>query len=202
MAAPALAQGSGDFARRAVTHLAQTLAADTHLPDSLRRITETALVALPDSGYVRVLEDSEASDFIKVLATSLHQLPDSLCGRFLAAGSGDPPDLRTMLPLLDSVTVRGWLAVLEGMVRARARSQPILRTASPEEVRAAYVAIMNTMEPDRRQHLAWVAQHPPPTVKDACWSIQVIMDGMAQLPVAQLGPVARTNFGSPQTAKR
>jgi hypothetical protein len=198
MAAPSAAQGSGDYARQAVAHLARTIAADSSLPDGLRHLTTTALVGLPDSGYVRILNDSEASDFLRVLATTLHQLPDSLCGRFMQAGSS-PPNLLTMLPLLDSATVNGWLGILDRMVRAWARSLPPGRTASPEEVQAAYMAILNSMDADHRQHLAWIAQHPPPTTTDACWSIRVIMDGMAQLPVPQLGPVVRTNFASPQS---
>ena len=199
MPAPALAQGSGDYARRAVAHLAERLAADSRLPDGLRHLTPSALVALPDSGYVRVLNDSEASDFFRILTASLHQLPDSLCGRFLQLGSGGPPNVETMLLFLDSATVDGWVAVLDRMVRASATS-PTPGRASPEEVRAANVAVLNSLDADRRQRLAWIAQHPPPTTNDACWAIRVIMDGMAQLPVPQLGPVVRTNFASSRSA--
>lgn len=195
LAAPARAQSSSPSSQRALARLAQKVAADPKLPDSLRRLTATDLLALPESGYVRLLSDSQASDFMQVMAATLHQLPDSLCGRFLQLGQSKP-DLAMMVGLIDSATVDRWTVIVERMVRAIAGSQPAGRAASPEEIRAANVAVITALDAERRQRLGWIAQHPPPSSADACWAIQVIMDGMAQLPPLQLGPVVRANFGS------
>ena len=198
--APVLPQSPNSYGQRALARLAGKLAGDPKLPDRLRHITPSDLLALPESGYVRILNDSEASDFLQVLAATLHQLPDSLCGRFLVAGSS-PPDLAAMFTFIDSATVDRWTPILERIVRASARSQPAGPVATADEIRAANVAVITGMDAERRQRFGWIAQHPPPSLADACWAMQGILDGMAHLPPAQLGPVVRANFGMPKRTK-
>lgn len=200
LATPALPQSPNTYGQRALARLAQKLAADPKLPDSLRRLAPRDLLALPESGYVRILNDSQASDFMDVMAATLHQLPDSLCGRFLIAGA-NPPDLAAMFVLIDSATVDRWIPILERIVRAAGRSEPAGRAANAEEIRAANIAVITGMDSTRRQRFGWIAQHPPPSPADACWSMRTIMDAMAQLPPAQLGPVVRANFGMPKRTK-
>ena len=120
LAAPASTQSPNPYGQRALARLAQRLAADPKLPDSLRRLTAPDLLALPESGYVRLLTDSQASDFMRVMAATMHQLPDSLCGRFLQAGPSKPPDLATMFAFIDSMTIDRWTPILERIVRAAA----------------------------------------------------------------------------------
>ena len=200
LAAPAGAQSPSPYSQRALARLAQNVAADQELPDSLRRLTATELLALPESGYVNLLSDSQASDFMQVMAATLHQLPDSLCGRFLQTGQSKP-DLAMMFALIDSATVDRWTVIVEQIVRAVAGSQPPGRAASPDEIRAANVAVITAMDAERRQRMGWIAQHPPPSSADACWAMQIILDGMSQLPPPQLGPVVRANFGAPQRSQ-
>src|SRR6266516_3301439 len=141
-----------------------------------------------------------ASEFMHLTAATLHQVPDSLCGKFLQAGA-DAPDLPAMLAYVDSSSMDRWAIMLERMVRARARSAPGARVATATEVRAAYAAIPGRLSVEDRQRMIWIARNPPPTQQDACWAMRVIMDGLAQLPLAELGPVVGLTFGETPGAR-
>ena len=182
------------YSGRALGRLVQRLRADRTLPDSLRRLTAADLVGPINSSYVRFFDDSAASEFMRLMAGTLHQVPDSLCGKFLQA-AGDPPDLPAMLVYVDSSTADKWAAILERIVRVRSKPAPSRRVASDTEVRAAYATIPGRLSVEDRQRMIWIARNPPPTRQDACWAMRVIMDGMAQLPLAELGPVVRATFG-------
>src|SRR3989442_9377513 len=89
------------YSRRVLGRLVQRLRADRTLPDNLRRLTAADLVGPINSSYVRFFDDSAANDFMPLMAATLHQVPDSLCPRFLQAAS-DPPELPAMLAYVDS----------------------------------------------------------------------------------------------------
>src|SRR6266571_8624518 len=110
-ASPARAQSADtSYSGRALGRLVQKIRADRTLPDSLRRLTAADLVGPINSSYVRFFDDSAASEFMHLTAATLHQVPDSLCGRFLQA-AGDPPDLPAMLAYVDSSTADSWAAI-------------------------------------------------------------------------------------------
>src|SRR5207249_463698 len=200
-ASPARAQSADtSYSGRALGRLVQKIRADRTLPDSLRRLTAADLVGPITSSYVRFFDDSAANEFMHLMAATLHQVPDSLCGRFLQAGA-DAPDLPAMLAYVDSSSMDRWAIMLERMVRARARSAPGPRAATATEVRAAYAAIPARLSVEDRQRMIWIARNPPPTQQDACWAMRVIMDGLAQLPLAELGPVVRATFGETPGAR-
>ena len=187
-------------AGRALGRLVQRLRADRTLPDSLRRLTTADLVGPINSSYVRFFDDFAASEFMHLMAATLHQVPDSVCGKLLQA-AGDPPDLPAMLAYADSSTADSWAAILERIVRARSKPAPSRRVASDTEVRAAYATIPGRLSVEDRQRMIWIARNPPPTRQDACWAMRVIMDGLAQLPLAELGPVVRATFGQTPGAR-
>src|SRR6266496_17523 len=188
------------YSGRALGRLVQKIRADRTLPDSLRRLTAADLVGPINSSSARFFDDSAASEFMHLTAATLHQVPDSLCGKFLQAGA-DAPDLPAMLAYVDSSSMDRWAIMLERMVRARASSAPGPRVATATEVRAAYAAIPGRLSVEDRQRMIWIARNPPPTRQDACWAMRVIMDGLAQLPRAELGPVVRATFGETPGAR-
>ncbi len=188
------------YSGRALGRLVQRLRADRTLPDSLRRLTAADLVGPINSSYVRFFDDSAASEFMHLMAATLHQVPDSVCGKLLQA-AGDPPDLPAMLAYVDSSTADSWAAIFERIVRARSKPAPSRRVASDTEVRAAYATIPGRLSVEDRQRMIWIARNPPPTRQDACWAMRVIMDGLAQLPLAELGPVVRATFGQTPGAR-
>jgi hypothetical protein len=70
------------------------------------------------------------------------------------------------------------------------------------EIRAAYASIPARLSVEDRQRMISIARNPPPTRPDACWAMRVIMDGLAALPLAELGPVVRATFGQTPGAAR
>src|SRR5260370_951495 len=166
------------YSGRALERLVQRLRADQTLPVSLRRLTAADLVGPTNSSYVRFFDDSGASEFVHLMAGTLHQVPDSVCGRFLQ-GAGHRPDLGAMLAYVDSSTTDRWVAMLERLVRARARPTPGCRVATDPEVQAAYAAIPGRLSAADRQRMIWIARNPPPTPTTPSMATRERVDGAA-----------------------
>jgi len=183
------------YAARALSALATRLAADPTLPDSLRRLSAVQIIAPGNMIYAAWLDDSSIGAYIRVTAATLHQLPEARCAKALRPDRTDSSDLDRLLPYVDSSTADQWAGVLERIVRARARPSGG-RVAADSEVRALDRAVVAALEPPDRERLVRIAQFRPPDQTDACWAIRTIMDGMAAVPPARLGPVQRTLLGA------
>jgi hypothetical protein len=183
------------YARRALTRLSEKLGADATLPDSLRRLTVAELVGANNTGYAGLLDDSSSALYVRTMAATLHQVPDSVCGALLGAAGGDPSDLDGMLPHVDAGTIDDWAIILERVVRARAAGVPGGQVATETELRAALLGIPARLSAADRQRVVAMANNPPPSDRDACWWARVTMDGIAELPLDELGPVVRAMFG-------
>lgn len=190
------AQGADSaYASAALDRLASRLAADTSLPDSLRHLSPADLIAkdamnamprLPDEGVVR---------FMRLMAASMHALPEPTCGSLLMAGNQRGSDPEEMLFQLPPPLADEWIALLEQLVHARANRQPYGRIATAEEMHAWNMGLPDRLEPERRDRLIRIAQNPPPTQADACWAMRLIMDDLAAAPPATIGPITRAMFG-------
>jgi hypothetical protein len=189
------------YARRALTRLSEKLGADATLPDSLRRLTVAELAGATNTGHAGLLDDSSSAFWVRTMATTLRQLPDSVCGALLGAARGDASDLDGMLPYVDAGTVDRWAIILERVVRARAVGVPGGRVATETEFRAALLGIPAKLSAADRQRVVATAHNPPPSEGDMCWWTRVMMDGIADLPMAELGPVARAMFGGARPAQ-
>lgn len=181
------------YADAALTRLAQRLAADGDLPDSLRHLTPAQLIDKTAMNALPLLDDAGVVGFMRLLAASLHALPEPECGSYLTAG-GQGTDPEQMLPSLPAPLVDQWVGLAEALVRARA--VPRRGTAATaEEVRAWNMGLMTRLAADDRDRLITIAQNPPPSQGDACWAIRIIMDDLAAAPAATLAPITRAMFG-------
>jgi hypothetical protein len=183
------------YASQRIARLADHLRADVTLPDSLRYLSVHDIVDPTNASYFRLLNDSTSRAFMRVVAATLHQVPDSLCGSLLGPDAGPSLEFADMLPHLDATTIDSWAVLFEHVMHVRAAGGPGLPQATPEQVQAATVAILQRLSPEDRQRLIFVARHPPPSQRDACWSMQVLMDGLAAMSAGDLGPVVRAMFG-------
>lgn len=181
------------YASAALARLAGRLAADASLPDSLRHFTGDQLIAKEAMNALPLLDDVAIVGFMRLLAASLHALPEPECGSYLTAGNqGTDPE--QMLPSLPAPLVDQWVGLAEALVRARAAPRRGT-AATAEEVRAWNMGLMTRLAADDRDRLVTIAQHPPPSQGDACWAIRIIMDDLAAAPPATLAPITRAMFG-------
>jgi hypothetical protein len=181
-------------ANRMLTRLTTKLRTDRTLPDSLRRLTPTDLTSPSNSNHAALLDDSTSSLLLRTMATTVHALPVSLCGSFLGGAAVPTRDLDAILPYADSVTLEQWSTILERIVRARAA--PVRRpVASDSMMKVMFLRVYAGMNPTDQMHLIRIAQRPPPTPADACWSMQVMLDQLAALPATDAGPFVRGMFG-------
>lgn len=178
---------------RALTRLVTKLRADATLPDSLRRLTAADLMGTVNMRYVALLDDTSTGLFIRTTAATLRQMPDSTCGQLLQAAG--PSDL-AMLQFVDSGTVADWALILERIVRARASNRPAPQVASDSEASAIMLGLQGRFSTADRERLVAMAQKPPPSGADFCWSTRLLIHHMAALPAAELGPLVRKMFGS------
>jgi hypothetical protein len=193
--APARAQAP-DTARanRMLTRLTTKLRADRTLPDSLRRLTPTDLASRANTNQAVLLDDPTSGLLLRAMAANARALPETLCGSFMGGSAMPTPDLDVILPYADSTTLERWSTVLEGIVRARAA--PIRRPAmSDSMMKEMILRLYLGLKPSDQLRLMQVAQHPPPSRADACWSMRVMLDAFAALPDAEAGPFVRGTFG-------
>jgi hypothetical protein len=94
--------------------------------------------------------------------------------------------LATLLARLDAADAESWEP---GFFRR-------LRAAIQTEVNAAILGVIGKLTDEDQTRLMTIARNPPPSPTDGCWSVQTIMDGLAAMPIADLGPVVRTMFGA------
>lgn len=193
------AQSPGNAGNGALTAATRRLANDATLPDSLRHLSVGDLVSARNTRYVGLLDDASAGLYITAMASTLHQVPDSACGQFFAVPSTASTDLEMMLPYLDSSSSAAWATILERLVHARAGGVSGGRSANAIEVKAAMLTMIGKLSAENQTRLITIARNPPPTPADGCWSSQTIMDGLAAMPVADLGPVVRAMFGAAPT---
>jgi hypothetical protein len=192
---PAHAQGpDSGYARRRIAQLADEVRADGTLPDSIRQLGVHDIIDPTNTSYFRLLDDSTAGVFLRLVASTLHHLPDSICGTLLGAGADQSPDFYDMLPLLGPATVDAWAVIFTRVVRLRAAAGPGFPLAPPEQVQGATVTMLQRLGPEDQRRLLTIARNPPPSPRDACWSIRVLMDGLAAMAPADLGPVVRAMF--------
>lgn len=179
-------------ANRMLTRLSTTLRADRALPDSLRRLTPTDLAGRDNLNQAVLLDDSTGSLLLRTMAANVHELPESLCGSFMG-GATLPADLDVILPYADSATLERWSTVLEAIVRARAA--PVRRAVASDSMMKVTVFRMYAgLKPADQLRLVQIAQHPPPSRADACWSMRLILDTLSVLPAAEAGPFVRGTF--------
>ena len=181
-------------ANRMLTQLAAKLRADRTLPDSLRRLTPADLASPANTNHAALLDDATSTLLLRTMAANVHTLPESLCGSFLGGSAMPAGDLDVILPYADSATLERWSAVLEAIVRARAA--PVQRPAASDSLmKVTFLRVYAGLKPADQVRLAQVAAHPPPSRADACWSMRVMLDGLAALPAAAAGPFVRGTFG-------
>jgi hypothetical protein len=194
VAAPARAQ-TADTARanRMLTRLATKLRADRTLPDSLRRLSPVDLANTSNTRQAVLLDDSTSSLLLRTMAANVHALPESLCGSFLRGSTVPAGDLDVILPYADSATLQRWSTVLERIVRAR--PNPVQRpVASDSMMKVTVFRLYAGLKPADQIRLVQIAQHTPPSRADACWSMRLILDALAELPNAEAGPFVRGTF--------
>ena len=181
-------------ANRMLTRLTVKLRADRSLPDSLRRLTATELTKPANTTNAALLDDSTSSLLLRTMATNVRALPESLCGSFMRGSAVPTGDLDVILPYADSTTLERWSTVLERTVRARAAAvrRPV---ASDSMMQATFLRVYAGLKPNEQIRLFQISQHPPPSRADACWSMRVILGGLAALPEAEAGPFVRGTFG-------
>jgi hypothetical protein len=182
------------YARAGLERLVRGLAADGTLPDSLRQLRVADLTDKRLMETLPRLDDAGVVRFMHLLARSMHQLPQALCGSFLSGGSAPGPEPSDLLPWLPQPVVDEWLALYETLVRATTR--PLQgKAAGPDEVRTWNQGLPTRLPPTSRDRLIRIAQTPPPSEADACWAMQTIMDDLAAAPVDTQAPIIRTMFG-------
>ena len=181
-------------ANRMLTRLSDKLRADRSLPDSLRRLTKTDLTSPRNTNNAALLDDSTSTLLLRTMAANVRVLPESLCGSFMGGSAVPTGDLNVILPYADSTTLEQWSTVLERIVRARAT--PVRRPlASDSMMKVTFLRVYAGLKPNDQIRLFQISQHPPPSRADACWSMRVILGGLAALPVAEAGPFVRGTFG-------
>ena len=197
VAVPARAQAPvADTARanRMLIRLTTKLRADRTLPDSLRRLTPAELASPANTTQAVLLDDSTSSLLLRSMAANVHALPESLCGSFMGRSAMPAGDLDVILPYADSTTLDHWSTVLERIVRARAA--PVRRPAASDSVmRTVFLRVYGGLKMSDQLRLVQIAQHPPPSRADACWSMRVMLDAFAALPNGEAGPFVRGTFG-------
>ncbi|MEO8201284.1 MAG: hypothetical protein ABI679_12230 [Gemmatimonadota bacterium] len=186
------------YAGRVLSALARKLDADATLPESFRRLTPPDLARTMDTGHFDLLlDDPSLNLYVRTMAATLHQVPDSVCGAMLLEAHGQTHGA-VMLGYVDSMTAANWGTVFERVIRARATSATGGRVGSTEEVQAAMLGIFGALSETDRARLMAISTHPPPTAPDMCWAARMIADGIAGLPSEQLAPVSRAmSAGSP-----
>jgi hypothetical protein len=181
-------------ANRMLTRLSAKLQADRSLPDSLRRITPADLTSKANANHAVLLDDSSSSLLLRAMAANVRTLPDSLCGSFMGGSALPAGDLDVILPYADSTTLGQWSTVLERIVRARAA--PVQRlVASDSAMKVTFLRVYTGLKPTDQFRLVQIAQERPPSRADACWSMRVMLGGLAGLPAADAGPFVRGTFG-------
>ncbi len=179
-------------ATRVLSALAETFRADATLPDSFRQLTPADLARTMDTGHFEVLlDDSSTSLYLRTMAATLHQLPDSVCAELLGDSSRQLSEGNLMFGYVDSPTMENWGIIFERIVRARARSDSAGPMASTDVVQAAMFALIGRLSQVDQERMMAIATHTPPTPADKCWLSRTITDGMAALPPEQAGPVTR-----------
>jgi hypothetical protein len=145
-----------------------------------------------DTGHFDVLlDDPSTSLYVRTMAATLHQIPDSLCGQLLMSTEDVFSEAVILFPHVDSSTMDNWTVVFERIVRARARSDSGGRVASFQELQATMRNIIGGFSDADRDRMMQIALHPPPTPDDMCWSARKLTDGLADLTPEELGPVSR-----------
>ncbi len=195
--APAAARGQAPdpaYAGAALARLADRLAADASLPDSLRHFTGDQLIGKDAMNALPLLDDAGVAGFMRLLGASLHALPEPECASYLMAG-GQGTDPEQMLPVLPVPLVDQWVGLAEALLRARSGTRAPGTRATAAEVRTWNMGLMTRLASGDRDRLITIAQNPPPSQGDACWAIRVIMDDLAAAPPATLAPIARAMFG-------
>jgi hypothetical protein len=174
----------------------EPLRGDKALPDSLRRLPVSSVIAPSNTAYARWLDDAGAQLYLKAMAAWTRQMPTEQCGKVLGPGSEDATDLDLMLNLADSATVDTWAGILTRIVRARALGHAAGRVATQAEMQRGIMLAIGRLSADDQTRLITIARNPPPTPADGCWSVQQIFGALAALPADTLGPVARTMLGA------
>ncbi len=182
------------YATAALARLAERLAGDASLPDSLRHFTGEQLIGKDAMNALPLLDDAGVVGVMRLLGASMHALPEPECASYLMAG-GQGTDPEQMLPVLPAPLVDRWVGLAEALLRARAGARVVGTRATAEEVRAWNVGLMTRLAAGDRDRLITIAQNPPPSQGDACWAIRIIMDDLAAAPPATLAPIARAMFG-------
>jgi hypothetical protein len=175
------------YSHRALSRFLVVLHSDTRLPDSLRHLTVGGLDSLP-SAYFSLLDDAATSFYMHAMASALHQVPQALCGQVFAIGGN--LDLTTLLAAIDSTTVDALILSLNRAIHAAATGTP-RRVATRSEMQTAILKLTGGLPIADQQRLMRIARNPPPSEEDACWSIRVLIDGLAAMPPEELGPVVR-----------
>jgi hypothetical protein len=177
------------------TRVTERLHANASLPDSFRNLTPADLLGQENSNYIGWLDDEYAHRFMQALSELMPHLPPEICGNILSTSNGETVDLETMLSYADSTALESWGMVLEQVVLARAASvrRPL---ATDEDVHATMRALIGQMTEENRARLLTIASNPPPTPVDGCWSVEQVLNGLAELRPAELGPVVRKLFGT------
>jgi hypothetical protein len=181
-------------ANRMLTRLSTKLRADRALPDSLRRLTPTELAGRDNVNQAVLLDDTTGSLLLRTMAANVHALPVPLCGSFMGGSTVPAADLDVILPYADSTTLEHWSTVLEAIVRARAA--PVRRpVASDSMMQVTVLRMYAGLKLADQLRLIQIAQHPPPSRADACWSMRLILDTLSALPATDAGPFVRGTFG-------
>ena len=196
-AAAAAAQSpNAEASNRILGRLVTRLSADTGLPDSLRHVTVVDLSSRATLAYVRTFDDSGAVDFMRTLASTMNQLPDTACVRLMTGRQQGTPALPALIGFVDSATATHWAVIFERLVRARALHAPDGTTFGEAETDGVMREMFDALpagDRDRFNSVMSTQQAPPPP--EMCWVARTMLNGFTRLTPAELAPLARGSFG-------
>lgn len=187
---------NAEVSNRILGRLVTRLSADTGLPDSLRHLSIVDLSSRPTLSYVRTFDDSAAVDFMRTLAATMNQLPDTACVRLMTGRQQGTPALPALIGFVDSATATHWAVIFERLVKARATHAPDGPTFGEVETEGAMremFGALPTGDKDRFNRLMSTQQAPPPP--EMCWVARTMLNGITKLTPAKLAPLARGSFG-------
>jgi len=197
LGASAAAQSpNAEVSNRIMDRLMTRLSADTGLPDSLRHLSVADLSSRATIAYVRTFDDSAAVDFMRTLASTMNQLPDTACVRLMTGTRQGTPALPALIGFVDSATATHWAAIFERLVKARALHASGGTTFGEVETDAAMQEMFGALpEGDRDRFTRLMSTQQAPAPPEMCWVARTILNGITKLSPAELAPLARGSFG-------
>ena len=181
----------------AIAALATRLQADATLPDSLPRLSAGDLLGPQFPRNVRYLPDPGVLEFIGVVADVWRSAPSSVCLAILREETESGYDTWYLLAAADPGLADRYAQVLEAMIRGMAGGLPGGSVATRAALREGMIAAIGGLPAADQQRMARIAQNPPATPEDLCWTSVQTLTSLTGLPPGQQAPVVRAMFAGP-----